>query len=414
MDEELAAKPARDRRILARRKRVEQRRAALRIGGQEDDTKAQADLDLLEGKPQFNETSQRLERVHRLADQEVSAIRLQCDTKFSQRNLHEDLRKQALLQKLQEELDESLQKNAEVSEGELLGIESAFLQERKQLLSNGKEELSKQREKHNNIESAFLERYVKLAQDYQQQLESMRSADGEEFSILKMRLETDLQALEQHLESMRAVYQLNQEKLDYNCSVLSERENENSSTISQQKRRLSSFQSALSALKRRHAEVQQKLKEENQGLTDDYRQVTTAFQDLTSKCQQFQHAHMDRVRQVEEFKEDHLSALNVKLDRAQDVVHQQLLARDASRSPSKDSADLQTVSSRQAASPLLQWDSVELYLHKYYQLLKQRASTSEEVQKVKINNAKVQELLAQYLSASVTKHLLLPPIFLPA
>lgn len=59
-----------------------------------DDTKAQADLDLLEGKPQFNETSQRLERVHRLADQEVSAIRLQCDTKFSQRNLHEDLRKQ--------------------------------------------------------------------------------------------------------------------------------------------------------------------------------------------------------------------------------------------------------------------------------------------------------------------------------
>lgn len=63
------------------------------------------------------------------------------------------------------------------------------------------------------------------------------------------RLETDLQALEQHLESMRAVYQLNQEKLDYNCSVLGERENENSSTISQQKRRLSSFQSSLSALK---------------------------------------------------------------------------------------------------------------------------------------------------------------------
>ena len=29
--------------------------------------------------------------------------------------------------------------------------------------------------------------------------------------------------------------------------------------------------------------------------------------------------------QVEEFKEDHLSALNVKLDRAQDVVHQQLV-----------------------------------------------------------------------------------------
>ncbi len=70
-----------------------------------------------------------------------------------------------------------------------------------------------------------------------------------ELAFAFRRLETDLQALEQHLESMRAVYQLNQEKLDYNCSVLGERENENSSTISQQKRRLSSFQSTLSALK---------------------------------------------------------------------------------------------------------------------------------------------------------------------
>lgn len=55
------------------------------------------------------------------------------------------------------------------------------------LLANGKDELAKQRERHNNFESLFVERYVKLAQDYQQQLESMRSADGEEFNILKMR-----------------------------------------------------------------------------------------------------------------------------------------------------------------------------------------------------------------------------------
>ena len=54
-------------------------------------------------------------------------------------------------------------------------------------MTNGKDELMKQREKHNNYESAFVEKYVKVAQDYQQELESMRSADGEEFSILKMR-----------------------------------------------------------------------------------------------------------------------------------------------------------------------------------------------------------------------------------
>ena len=60
-------------------------------------------------------------------------------------------------------------------------------QERKQLLATGKEDMMKQREKHNTFESAFVDKYVKVAQDYQQQLEGMRSADGEEFSILKMR-----------------------------------------------------------------------------------------------------------------------------------------------------------------------------------------------------------------------------------
>ena len=56
--------------------------------------KAQAESELQEGKPQLSETSQRLERVHRLADQDVSGIRLQCDTKFCQRNLQEESRKQ--------------------------------------------------------------------------------------------------------------------------------------------------------------------------------------------------------------------------------------------------------------------------------------------------------------------------------
>ena len=47
---------------------------------------------------------------------------------------------------------------------------------------------------------------------------------------------------------MRATYQLNTEKLEYNYRVLTERDMENSATLSHQKRKLSKLKDALSGL----------------------------------------------------------------------------------------------------------------------------------------------------------------------
>lgn len=56
------------------------------------------------------------------------------------------------------------------------------------------------------------------------------------------------QTLEQQLEEMRATYQLNTEKLEYNYRVLTERDMENSATLSHQKRKLTKLKDALSGL----------------------------------------------------------------------------------------------------------------------------------------------------------------------
>ena len=73
--------------------------------------------------------------------------------------------------------------------------------------------------------------------------------DAEDYNILKIKLETEIQTLEQQLEEMRATYQLNQEKLDYNYRVLVERDSENTSTIKQQKKKLTRMADVLSSLK---------------------------------------------------------------------------------------------------------------------------------------------------------------------
>lgn len=57
-----------------------------------------------------------------------------------------------------------------------------------------------------------------------------------------------VQTLEQQLEEMRATYQLNTEKLEYNYRVLTERDMENSATLSHQKRKLTKLKDALSGL----------------------------------------------------------------------------------------------------------------------------------------------------------------------
>ena len=47
-----------------------------------------------------------------------------------------------------------------------------------------------------------------------------------------------VQVLEQQLQQMKATYQLNQEKLEYNFQVLKKRDEENTITKSQQKRKI--------------------------------------------------------------------------------------------------------------------------------------------------------------------------------
>ena len=49
------------------------------------------------------------------------------------------------------------------------------------------------------------------------------------------------QVLEQQLQQMRATYQLNQEKLEYNFQVLRKRDEENTITKSQQKRKITRY-----------------------------------------------------------------------------------------------------------------------------------------------------------------------------
>ena len=218
---------------------------------------------------------------------------------------------------------------------ELIEIENAFLQERMETLSGNKDEMSQLFEKRNQREQQFMDMMLEQAENYQKQLEELRVIDAEDYNILKIRLETDIQNLEQHLETMRATYQLNTEKLEYNYRVLVERDQENQSTINQQKRKIARQRDLLSNLKTKYGESDKWFQDQNSKLTDEYKRITEQFKDLQIKFRHFKESDTKRYKEVWKMNEEKVAAVVQKVLQADKIIHEHHLGLEW-RPPSKE------------------------------------------------------------------------------
>merc|ERR1719498_1076667 len=101
---------------------------------------------------------------------------------------------------------------------------------------------------------------------------------GSQYKALRENYENELEAIEKAFEKERG--QLNQEKLDYNLQVLTERHKEHSAIQSQYKNRLNRLRETLNTLMSRYHVMDGKCRAENAGLTEEYKRLTRQFQDL--------------------------------------------------------------------------------------------------------------------------------------
>ena len=393
----------REGRILARRRRVNERLAAMREEGGEGGVKdvAEASEDTAR-KKQTQESKQRLARLNEEHRSDLTNIQLGGDDRENKRRVEEEDRHQELRGKLLAEAEHSARQNASVAmrwadlfsyevpqelfeeirkqrascnmiieskeqliqemkaelkgkdddyvkslkrqaddidlmishmsqqfkdmqksyHEELIEIENAFLQERMETLSGNKDEMSQLFEKRNQREQQFMDMMLEQAENYQKQLEELRVIDAEDYNILKIRLETDIQNLEQHLETMRATYQLNTEKLEYNYRVLVERDQENQSTINQQKRKIARQRDLLSNLKTKYGESDKRFQDQNSKLTDEYKRITEQFKDLQIKFRHFKESDTKRYKEVWKMNEEKVAAVVQKVLQADKIVHE--------------------------------------------------------------------------------------------
>lgn len=235
-----------------------------------------------------------------------------------------DLKKQAEdVDLMIERMEEQIKNLTKALREEMKEIEMAFVAERNELMEQQKKKWEEKMLHRRDKEVEYMKNREKRVEDYENQLQHLRIQDAEEYNMVKIRLETDVQLLEQQLQQMRATYQLNQEKLEYNFQVLKKRDEENTITKSQQKRKITRLQDVLNGLRIKCAKQEKQYKDENAQLQEDYKRITEQFRDLQKKSRHFMQADANKFSDVWTMNEEELKDLVVKLLEADRIIHNQ-------------------------------------------------------------------------------------------
>uniref|UniRef100_A0A673YZK7 Dynein regulatory complex subunit 1 homolog (Chlamydomonas) n=1 Tax=Salmo trutta TaxID=8032 RepID=A0A673YZK7_SALTR len=251
---------------------------------------------------------------------------LQQEMKLSDDRYVKDLKKQAEdVDLMIERMEDQVKFLMGSYRDELDQIENSFEHERKILLTGNRKKWEQYMKERRDKELENVMQRMKRVEEYEVLLQQLRTEDAEEYNMIKIKLDTDVQILEQQLQQMKATYQLNQEKLEYNFQVLKKRDEENTITKSQQKRKITRLQDVVNNLKIKCANQEKQSREENQNLTDDYTRIMQQYKHMQKKMRHFAAIDAKKFEEVWLMNEEEVKALVEKALDTDRLVHEQQL-----------------------------------------------------------------------------------------
>lgn len=214
--------------------------------------------------------------------------------------------------------------NARFTES-LANIQGSLLDDRNSTLSNSlkKSEDSWQARALREIEMVYLR--LEETDHYMKELDEIRERGAEEYSIMRNKLEHDVMTHEQQLQQMKAVYQLNQEKLQYNHEILRNREDENNIIKAQQKRRITKLQDSLNAQRQKLVKQEEQHQNEASQLNDDYLRIVNLTKELEAKMRHFENSDNKRFHEIWKMNFNTVKQLASECLIADRIIHQQQL-----------------------------------------------------------------------------------------
>ena len=218
---------------------------------------------------------------------------------------------------LVERMEEQARAVVKAFREELEQIENTFSLERRDLTLSQHDKYMKMKE---DKEKEYMQRREERLEENEAKLQHLRIRNAEQLNKNKIELEMDIQHLQQQIQQMKATFQLNAEKLEYNFQVLKKRDEENTVTISQQKRKLTRQQDTLNNLKAKLAKQEKGFKSEQETLLSDYRKSVDQYQELQKKVQHFQLVDAKRFYDIWKMNEEKVRRLSEAVGNVDEVV----------------------------------------------------------------------------------------------
>ena len=134
-----------------------------------------------------------------------------------------------------------------------------------------------------------------------------------------------MQALETYMEDMKAIYQLNLEKLGYNVRILTERENENTTTRQDLTRRKRNLHTNFLAMNSKVEEKEKEFTKINTTLTNKFKKISKAFNELRKKFRHFEKADTQKFREIWDMNEIEAKDLASKVLKCDKIIYEQQL-----------------------------------------------------------------------------------------
>ena len=223
-------------------------------------------------------------------------------------------------------MHDSIAKLKALYENELMEIEKSFMKERKDdIIEKNQAKFEQLLKDTRKQEFMILENQVALNKQFSNDLEKVRREDSESFNKLKINLENHIQLLEQQLQEMTSMYQLNNEKLNYNFQILKEREKENLMTLDHLKRREKKLKNFLLNHKTKFEKSNQGYRVENKLLTNEYQRVTKQYKNLQHKFKHFQIADSKKYDSILRMNQQQACNILSKIVKADQIIQTQIL-----------------------------------------------------------------------------------------
>ncbi|XP_062406695.1 dynein regulatory complex protein 1 [Sardina pilchardus] len=252
-----------------------------------------------------------------------------CDDRYVR-----DLKRQAdEVDLMVERMEEQVKSLITTYREEIKEIQGSFDQEYNALMEGDLKKWEKLRKDRGDKEAESLSQRISRVEEFEALLQKLRVEDAEEYNMIKTKLETDVQVLQQQLQQMKATYQLNQEKLEYNFQVLKKRDEENTITKSQQKRKITRLQDVLNNLKIKLSNQEKQTREENQSQTEEYRRIMHQYKHMEKKKRRFAVMDAQKFEEVWRMNEEEVKALVGRALEIDRLIYQQQLGLDWSPPP---------------------------------------------------------------------------------